>query len=364
MQEMVQTRRAEYVAEGVSASAALIRAQTAVFTGQMDVGAVSAREQHATAERAAEQAKTEWEGATAADAFGIAVQALLRHVVGLRQDTMMRAMRELDATATEASRYSSHQLKALLPRLVEELVVFDSALIQRVQHSTKEVEKEKVRLNEHDAVMGSSAPTRRKNIEETIDEFENAVKLARELMESTATEQLRLWTMLKEVATTDVVHVLEVECDSHWKLVDGLMRDVFVQFAHSQTPVVEAVEEKHQIPAPVQAVPTSPLAEVQPPASLVEAPAATVVPAPVPVPGKYKEGDTMYTRINENAFYPCQVIAYVPNENKYSVLYEDGAIYNVSENHLFTEEEYVQILRQMEQLEGDEEKGGSGCVVM
>ncbi|RHZ19567.1 hypothetical protein DYB37_001934 [Aphanomyces astaci] len=95
LDDLVVARRAEFVAAGLQPKAAKIRAITAVYTNPVDVEAVTFRELHAAAERATEVATADWHGATLVDMFATAVQALVRYVVALRQETMTGAYNDV-----------------------------------------------------------------------------------------------------------------------------------------------------------------------------------------------------------------------------------------------------------------------------
>ncbi|RHY32585.1 hypothetical protein DYB32_002417 [Aphanomyces invadans] len=363
LQELVLARRAEYIATGVPGDAALIRAQTNVFTTQIEVDAVTARELHAAAERATTAATEAWDCANLVDVFGIAAQALVRYVVALRQETMTQAFNDFYVMEARAKTASGARLKEVLPRVVAELVSFDAALILRVRHATSEANLERNKLKEHDMRMGTSAPTRRKNILETIAEFENAVTLSKELMDETATAQDAQWTALLEVApTTDVATLLESECATHWRDVEGPLRDVFLKFAKSSDQPNDAFPPPTAAATLVATEPTALGSEesvrhVEPPTST----ALTTTSSFAFPPSKYQVGDIMYTRFNEHEFLRCRVLAYVPAEAKYTMEYEDGSVYHVSEKHLFTEAEYARVAAAMT---ADEPDKPSTCAIM
>ncbi|KAG9409887.1 hypothetical protein AC1031_020199 [Aphanomyces cochlioides] len=383
LQDLVTKRRTSFLEAGLHADAALIRAQTVVFTSSDEIEAVAFREQHSTTERAVNTATDAWEAASKLDAFNIAVQMLMRSVVAIRQNSLDHAFEAFDKEHARAQAISTEQLKSLLPRLMDQLVSFEDALVQRMQHATEEAESERLRLMKHDQLMGDSAPTRRKNIEDSIAEFDNAVQLSRDLMEHTASEQMLLWMSLQEVVSPDVIDVLKDECGRHAMQVQGPMRQVFVRFAYaSNTPVTSSSslsslviheevhdDEKEEKPA-ASTIATGQSerqdAQVNDAAAVKDAArhghgyppnAPTTGPTSPPRPqsesttsssSKYHVGDVLYTRINETAFIPCRVLEEMTPDNKYKMLYEDGSIFSVPENHLFTYDEYQDVLAQVE----------------
>ncbi|CAK4079315.1 unnamed protein product [Aphanomyces euteiches] len=398
LQDLVMKRRTSFLEAGLHADAAMIRAQTVVFTSSDEIEAVAFREQHSTTERAVNTATEAWEAASKLDAFNIAVQMLLRSVVAIRQNSLDHAFQAFDKEHARAQAISTEQLKTLLPRLMDQLVSFEDALVQRMHHATDEAEAERLRLMTHDQLMGDSAPTRRKNIEDSITEFDNAVQLSRDLMEHTASEQMQLWTSLQEVVSPDVIEVLKNECGRHAMQVQGPMRQVFVHFAYaSTTPATSSSslsslvipEEVHgdaneDKPAALtgqnerQDAQVNDAAAVKDAASLGYAPTTTTGPTSPPLPSsqddsmqsestsssKYKVGDVLYTRINETAFIPCRVLEEVTRDNKYKMLYEDGSIFSVPENHLFTYDEYQDVLAQVEIEDESAAVAASRCALM
>ncbi|RHZ37872.1 hypothetical protein DYB31_014747, partial [Aphanomyces astaci] len=267
---------------------------------------------------------------------------------------------------------SGARLNAVVPRVVAELVSFDAALLQRIRHATHEAATERSRLHQHDVMMGTSAPTRRKNIEASIDEFENAVTLSQELLDATAAAQDALWTALVDVAppSTNVVAGLQAECAAHWRHVDGPLRDVFVKFA-----------QLHELPQPPtdQATTEATAAVVDRSRGVggedtradehVATPVAepTTTLATAAVTGKFNVrlyGDegfyVLYTRSDEYSFERCRVVEF-GDDAKYTVQYEDGEVYRVAEPHLFTDVEYAHVMASTrEEADG----GGSTCVLM
>ncbi|RQM30030.1 hypothetical protein B5M09_012479, partial [Aphanomyces astaci] len=264
---------------------------------------------------------------------------------------------------------SGARLNAVVPRVVAELVSFDAALLQRVRHATHEAATERSRLHQHDVMMGTSAPTRRKNIEASIDEFENAVTLSQELLDATAAAQDALWMALVDVAppSTNVVAGLQAECAAHWRHVDGPLRDVFVKFAQ--------LHEPQPPPPPTDQATTESTAAVVDgssgvgggedtrPDEHVATPVAepTTTLATAAVTGKFNVGDVLYTRSDEYSFERCRVVAF-GDDAQYTVQYEDGEVYRVAEPHLFTDAEYAHVMASTrEEADGG---GGSTCVLM
>ncbi|KDO34999.1 hypothetical protein SPRG_01062 [Saprolegnia parasitica CBS 223.65] len=354
VQALVEAARLKAEASGVTASAAVIRAQRSVFADEANTEAVAALAAQASAELDTGAALKLWRAARDFHAFYEAAKALLDHVESARLKTMDAAVTALATEAQSASRMGLEKLQGTLPVLCKELAHLETTLDQRAKHATRELHCQKVKLETHTRHLGNMVKLRRQEVLDMMAEFEEVVVLCSKGLATAANQQRALWAMLKDLVPKASLEALVRACRPQLAPLKSPLRHVFADFAHiPASPVAvrhNASPSLLQAPA-AQAPPSSlqaPVAQAPPAPEVIIRPDAPTSPRSqdlVVPPPKFKVGDHVFAKFasGSGALYaPAQVIGVLPSR-VYLLVFADGDQYSLDELFLFSPAEHDQI---------------------